>query len=186
MARQHDTRGHEAPHLVMTRRAAIAAVAAMPLNTATASASDAVAALIVRVAEKNTAFMRGDMQRWSELVAIAPDFTLMQPFGGPASHGFDTKPERLAEMSRYFRNGTSELELVQAYTSEELIVLATIERQRGEVGGLPAQNWSLRVTEVWRKPGSDWHLVHRHADPLVERRSLEQTAALAKGLANDK
>ena len=77
MARQHDTRGHEAPHLVMTRRAAIAAVAAMPLNTATASASDAVAALIVRVAEKNTAFMRGDMQRWSELVAIAPDFTLM-------------------------------------------------------------------------------------------------------------
>ena len=75
---------------------------------------------------------------------------------------------------------------MQAYASEELIVLATIERQRAEVGGLTAQNWSLRVTEVWRKSGSHWQLAHRHADPLVERRSLEQTAVLAKGLANDK
>jgi ketosteroid isomerase-like protein len=171
--------------MAMTRRAAIAAVAAMPLPATTASASDAVAALIARVAEKNAAFMRGDMQRWSELVAIAPDFTLMQPFGGPASHGFDTRPEHLAEISRYFRNGTSQLELVQAYASEELIVLATIERQWAEVGGLPAQNWSLRVTEVWRKSGPDWQLAHRHADPLVERRSVEQAAVLAKGLAND-
>jgi ketosteroid isomerase-like protein len=186
MANQHDTRGHETSHMAMTRRAAITAVADMPLTAAKTSASDAVAALIARVAEKNAAFMRGDMQRWSELVAFAPDFTLMQPFGGPASHGFDARPERLAEMSRYFRNGTSELELVQVYSSEELIVLAIIERQRAEVGGLPAQNWSLRVTEVWRKSGSDWQLAHRHADPLVERLSLEQTAALAKGLANDK
>jgi ketosteroid isomerase-like protein len=186
MAKQHDTQGQQTPQMAMTRRAAITAVAAMSLPAATASASDAVAALITRVAEKNAAFMRGDMQHWSELVTFAPDFTLMQPFGGPASHGFDKRPERLAEMSRYFRNGTSELELVQAYVSEELIVLATIERQQAEVGGLPAQNWSLRVTEVWRKSGSDWQLAHRHADPLVERRSLEQTAALAKGLANEK
>ncbi len=66
-----------------------------------------------------------------------------------------------------------------------LVALATIERQRAEVGSLPAQNWSLRVTEVWRKSGSDWQLAHRHADPLIERRSLEQTAALAKGPAKD-
>jgi ketosteroid isomerase-like protein len=186
MAKQQDTQRHEAPHMAMTRRAAITAIAAIPLPVVAANASDAVSALIARVAEKNAAFMRGDMQRWSELVAFAPDFTLMQPFGGPASHGFDKRPERLAEMSRYFRNGTSELELVQAYASEELIVLATIERQRAEVGDLPAQNWSLRVTEVWRRSGSDWQLAHRHADPLVERLSLEQTAVLAKGLASDK
>ena len=42
-----------------------------------------------------------------------------------------------------------------------------IERQTAEVGGLPAQDWSLRVTEVYRKAGSEWQLVHRHADPLV-------------------
>ena len=49
------------------------------------------------------AFMRGDMQRWSELVHIAADFTLMQPMGGSASRGFDMSPARMAEMARYFR-----------------------------------------------------------------------------------
>jgi ketosteroid isomerase-like protein len=165
----------------MTRRAAIAAVMTAPLSAAPAVSGDAVAQLLVRVTEKNAAFMRGDMDRWSELAPIAPDFTLMQPFGGPASRGFDKSPQHLAELSRYFRNGVCAIELVQAYASEELIVLAMVERQRAEVGGLPAQDWSLRVTEVWRKSGSDWQLVHRHADPLVERRTLEQLAEIAKG-----
>lgn len=175
-------RGRKKAAVALTRRAAIAAVAAAPLSAAPASSGDAVAQLLQRVTEKNAAFMRGDMDRWSELVPIAADFTLMQPFGGPASHGFDKSPRHLAELSRYFRNGVCSIELVQAYASEELIVLAMVERQRAEVGGLPEQDWSLRVTEVWRKAGSDWQLAHRHADPLVEHRTLEQTAHIAKGI----
>lgn len=56
-----------------------------------------------------------------------------------------------------------------------------IERQRAEVGGLPRQDWSLRVTEVYRKVGSEWQLAHRHADPLVNRIPLQEAAALARG-----
>src|SRR5204863_2891198 len=108
-------------------------------------------------AEKNAAFMRGDMQRWSELVRIAADFTLMQPFGGPPSRGFDMSPGRMAERARYFRNGKTDLELVQTYACEDIVVLVMIERQTAEVGGLPAQDWSLRVTEVYRKAGSEWN-----------------------------
>lgn len=127
--------------------------------------------------------MRGDMDRWARLARLAPDFTLMQPFGGPASHGFDASPKRLADLSRYFRNGLTALDVAQTYASDTLIVLVMIERQRGEVGGLPEQDWSLRVTEVFRKEGSDWLLAHRHADPLVQRMPLEQAAALARGEA---
>ena len=57
----------------------------------------------------------------------------------------------------------------------------TVERQRGEVGGLPEQDWSLRVTQAYRRDGSEWQRVHRHADPLVRAISLEQAAALARG-----
>lgn len=181
MAKQQETSNHTAQPAV-TRRTTQAAAAVAALAATPAGANDQVAALISRVAEKNSAFMRGDMQRWSTLVPIAPNFTLFQPFGGTATRGFDKSPERLAEMSRYFRNGISELEVVQVYASEELIVLATIERQTGEVGSLPTQNWSLRVTEVWTKSASEWQLAHRHADPLVERRPLAQTAELAKEL----
>jgi ketosteroid isomerase-like protein len=171
-----------APASPTTRRAALAAVLAMPLAAEPAAGNHATAALIARAAEKNAAFMRGDMQRWAELVRIAPDFTLMQPFGGPASRGFDKSPQRLAEMSRYFRNGKTQLEVAQTYASNELVVLVMIERQTGEVGGLPEQDWSLRVTEVYREAGSEWELVHRHADALVHRITLEQLSALARGV----
>jgi ketosteroid isomerase-like protein len=166
----------------MTRRAALAAAAVAPLSIGPATAAEPVAQLMARAAEKNAAFMRGDMQRWSELVRIAADFTLMQPFGGPPSRGFDKSPERMVELARYFRNGKTNQEVVQTCASEDIVVLVMIERQTGEVGGLPEQDWSLRVTEVYRKAGAEWELVHRHADPLLRRVTLEQAAVLARGL----
>ena len=60
-------------------------------------------------------------------------------------------------------------------------MLVMIERQSAEVGGLPKQDWSLRVTEVYRKDGTQWQLAHRHADPLVRRITLQQAAVLSRG-----
>jgi hypothetical protein len=169
------------PSPTMTRRVALAAVAAVPLSIRPVNAEDVVADLVQRSAAKNAAFMRGDMQRWFELARIAPDFTLMQPFGGPASYGFDSSPKRLAELSQFFLNGTTAMELAASYATEGMVVLVMIERQRAEVGGLPEQDWSLRVTEIYRKDGSEWQLAHRHADPLVQRVALDTAAALARG-----
>ena len=173
----------------VSRRIAIGAVATAPLAlqlpASPANAKDAVAELIMRAEEKNAAFMRGDTDRWAKLARIASDFTLMQPFGGPASHGFDASPERLAELAQYFRKGETQLEVAQSYASDGLVVLVMIERQHGEVGGLPDQDWSLRVTEIYRRDAAEWQLVHRHADPLVQRISLEQAAALARGRPQD-
>ncbi|MEY9362392.1 ketosteroid isomerase-like protein [Bradyrhizobium yuanmingense] len=174
----------------ISRRSMMAATAAIPLSgqlsADAAAGSDAIAGLVERAREKNAAFMRGDVDRWSQLVRIAPDFTLMQPFGGPTSRGFDASPERLDALSRYFREGKTELEVLQTYASDALVVLVMVERQSAEVGGLPAQDWSLRVTEVYRKEGTDWQLVHRHADPLVRSITLQQAAILARGWPEEK
>ena len=125
--------------------------------------------------------MRGDIERYRALISLTEDFTLMSPFGGAPTHGSDMTNESWEAMRRFFRNGTFEMELVQSYGSADMVVLAVIERAHVEVGGLPAQDWSLRVTLVYRREGSEWRLAHRHADPLVGDISLEQAAALARG-----
>jgi ketosteroid isomerase-like protein len=138
-------------------------------------------ALVERTAEAAAAFIRGDMSRYLALITHAPDYTLMAPFGGAPSYGFDSSSERIEELARYFTGGTSRLELVKSYASGDMVVLVVIERQRGEVGGLPEQDWSLRVTQVYRRDASDWRLVHRHADPLVKGIGLEKAASVARG-----
>ena len=140
-----------------------------------------VANLTRRTAEANAALVHGDIDGYFALIEHAKDYTLMAPFGGATTRGFDTSSEHQAAMARFFKSGTFDQEVVATYDSGGLVVLVTIERVRAEVGGLPEQDWSLRVTQVFRRDGAEWRLVHRHADPLVNGISLEQAAALARG-----
>jgi ketosteroid isomerase-like protein len=174
------------------RRLALKAALAMPLSASaaqepmSASPEQEVADLVRKTEARASAFMRGDIDKWADQTRIADDFTLMQPFGGEASRGFDMSPARLARLASYFKNGDAKVELVQSYASGDLVVLAVIEREHGEVGGLPDQDWSLRVTLVFRRQGAEWWLVHRHADPLVRHIELETAAALARGANLDR
>jgi ketosteroid isomerase-like protein len=140
-----------------------------------------VANLTQRSAEANAALVHGDIDGYLTLIEHAKDYTLMAPFGGAPTRGFDRSSEHRAAMAWFFKSGTLNQEVVATYKSGDLVVLVTIERVRAEVGSLPEQDWSLRVTQVFRRDGIKWKLVHRHADPLVKGMSLEQTAALARG-----
>lgn len=153
-----------------------------PATPPTATTEGAVVDLIERSEASNDALMRGDMERYRALLSFTGDFTLMSPFGGAPTRGRDLTPDRIAAMGRFFRNGRLRQDVVQAYGSSDMVVLAVIEHAHVEVGGLPAQDWSLRVTLVYRREGAEWRLAHRHADPLVAGISLEQSAALARGV----
>ena len=140
-----------------------------------------LAELIGRTAEAASALIRGDIRTYIALLPHADDYTLMDPFGGEPTRGFDASSESMEAFERFFQGGEAELEVVESYTSGDLAVLVVIERQHGRVGGLPEQDLSLRVTWVFRRERSEWRQVHRHADPLVHSISLEQVAALARG-----
>ena len=141
--------------------------------------SEDIGNLTRRIVEANRALIRGDIDGYLALIEHAKDYTLMAPFGGAPTRGFDTSSR--AALARFFKSGTFDQEVVANYATGDLVVLVTIERVRAEVGGLPEQDWSLRVTQVFRREGAEWRLVHRHADPLVNGISLEQAAALARG-----
>jgi ketosteroid isomerase-like protein len=144
------------------------------------SASD-IADIVACAAKMNDAFMNGRMDRWLTLANPSADFSIMTPFGGWTVGGFDASPERMASMARRFPSGSTSLEVIATYASGEMVVLAAIERQHAIVGDLPPQDWSLRVTLIFRRKDTGWELVHRHADPLVEGISLGQAAIIARG-----
>jgi ketosteroid isomerase-like protein len=162
---------------------AASACAATENNSPSVSAvpENAVEGLIERSRISNTALMRGDIDSYRSLVAYTDDFTLMSPFGGAPTHGRDMTDETFRRMGRFFRNGTFAQEVVQSYGADDMVVLALIERCNAEVGGLPAQEWPLRVTLVYRREGSEWRPAHRHADPLVLGVSHATAAAIARG-----
>ena len=178
----------------LNRRLAMAAAVTLPLAMhAQADESDLLTGKLVRRApadlvrrsqEAVRAFIRGDVAGYLSFVDIASDFTLMQPFG-EVSRGFNRSPEWAKGIQEYFKDGEADVELVQSYASGDkpgdIAVLVTVEHQHARVGGLPDQQWPLRVTLVFRRGETDWELVHRHADLTVKRITLEQAAALARG-----
>ncbi len=139
--------------------------------------SEAAARFVRRVEDAADAWIRGDMDRYLALTRHARGFTLLAPLGGPATEHEDRGAE-LGGWTSDFRNGEARLEHVATHAWGDTLVLVMIERQHGEVAGLPDQNLSLRVTHVYRRDGDDWLLVHRHADPLVQPLPLPELAAL--------
>jgi ketosteroid isomerase-like protein len=167
-----------------SRRHLLAASAALPMLSpreagAQAAGDDPVSELLALSQASNAALMRGDIEAYRALITLAPDFALMSPFGGKPTHAAQVTAEAMQRMGRFFRNGDLRIEVVQTWAVADMVVLAYLERSRVEVGGLPSQEWALRVTLVYRRDKDGWVLAHRHADPLVGGIGLQEAAALA-------
>lgn len=138
--------------------------------------------ILSRTQSANAAWMRGEWNAgYGTLISQADDASIYGPFGGPATIGATQWAARGAEAVKAFKNGASNLHLIKAYASGDLAVLVTLEEQSGDIAGKPAHPWSIRVTQVYRRENGTWKVVHRHADPLVRFRPLEETLKLAAG-----
>ncbi len=144
------------------------------------SSDEELAELLRRNEEAAVAYVRGDMERYLELIVHAPGYTLLPPFGGPPLR-YDDRDEDLRASPGSISGGDARLEHVETHAWGDTVVMVMVERQHARFGGLPDQDWSLRVTQVFRRVDGRWLLVHRHADPLSHGVDLEQAAALARG-----
>jgi hypothetical protein len=114
-------------------------------------------------------------------VAQDADMTIFGPFGGEAGRGGGLE-ERQKRAARLFHGGTGAREVVKSIVSGDLVVIVLIERNDFLVEGSDtSQPWVLRTTEVFEKRPSGWVRLHRHADPLITRRSPADTFTLARG-----
>ena len=142
-----------------------------------------VASLVERAARGHASLMRGDIADYRTAIALAPDFLLMDPFGGTPT-GAPASEAHWARIGKFFRDGRdARFELIRAWRAGDMAVLVANESADVAVGSLSAQHWLLRVTLVFRRDGGEWRLVHRHADPLVKGVSLERAARITRGEA---
>ena len=145
------------------------------------SGSESLASLVDLWSEAAQAYLDGNLRSYAALANHAADYTLTPPFGGDPRRGFDGSDQAVEWTERNFRGGQVEVEVFQTYASGDLAVLVAVERQHGTVGELPLQEWSLRITLVFRRDGDQWQLVHRHADPLTRPIGSDLFAAIARG-----
>ena len=123
-------------------------------------------ALVPGVGEAADAYIRGDLDTYLRLIHHADDYTLMSPFGvtwctGSTRH-LSSSPRRRSTSAparpsrRWWR----------LYTSGDLVVS---ERDRAAAPSrrTPATRTGPCGVPVFRRPGSQWQQVHRHADALV-------------------
>ena len=118
-------------------------------------------------------FINGDATLWKQNASHREDATIFGAFGG-YEKGWKEVGPRYDWASAQFKDSgaTQEIEYLNMGVSGDLAFTVGIEHQRvrlsGAVGSAPR---ALRVTQIFRKERGTWKLLHRHADPLMEKKA---------------
>jgi ketosteroid isomerase-like protein len=120
------------------------------------------------------AFIQGDANVQKPLWSSRDDVTLSNPLGPPAK-GFD-------EVCQVIDRASVQISEGEGYTYDNIAFVETadlayevgIERNRAKLGDAAEKvPISLRVTTIFRREDGEWKIVHRHADPITEGRSIQ-------------
>ena len=132
--------------------------------------------LFDRTLAAQRAWVKGDASGYIDL--FSPDqLTIFGPFGGPAVEG--RSPDAATRVAGLFSDGVCDIDLVDAMVSDDTVCLVMVERCEALFAGLEGRRrWVLRTTQIYCRSGDVWHVVHRHADPLIDPRTMVETLDL--------
>jgi ketosteroid isomerase-like protein len=121
-------------------------------------------------------FVTGDPGPAMLLFSHRDDVTLANPWG-PAVTGWADVSTTLEAAAARFRNGhVAAFEILTKFVSDDLACYHEIERGEAMLGGRSElEPFALRVTSTYRHEDGRWHIVLRHADPIVARRPADAT-----------
>ena len=135
---------------------------------------DDVQGLIALVEEAQTEWVNGTLNALMDL----SEGTIFGPWGGPALGGPGLS-EGQAAIASLFHDGTTELQVVNTLVCGDVVCLVMVEHNTVRFEGeTESRRWVLRSTMLFRQDDDAWTLLHRHADPLIDRRDLAATLAL--------
>jgi ketosteroid isomerase-like protein len=124
-------------------------------------------------------FINGDPTLWKQNSSHREDATILGGFGGYGEKGWDAVGARYDWAASQYKSGgaTVKVEYLSIVVSGEMAFTVGIERQEGARVGdqqKPTQR-ALRATQIFRHEDGAWKLLHRHADPLIEKQEPSAT-----------
>lgn len=119
--------------------------------------------------QASDAYVSGDAKPLAALSATSGEATFFGPMGG-AVVGAKKVLARYTKDAAHFEAGSKNaIEILQMDARDGLAFIVARQRTRAKLAGNPeAVPMQLRVTEIFRKSGSTWKLIHRHADMLAK------------------
>lgn len=116
-------------------------------------------------------FINGDPTFWKETASHKEDVTVFGAFGGSEKGWKEVGPRYDWASSQFKESGAAQrIDYLNTGTSGDLSFTVAIEHQQAQIQGQDKPTArALRVTQVFRREGGVWKLLHRHADPLVDR-----------------
>lgn len=103
------------------------------------------------------------------------------PFGGSLRYVSGDSDPRQAAIRAQFLGGVSAVEIKRSIRTGSTAVVVSLATCLVRFAGRQASHsWVLRVTEVYDHQGGNWIRLHRHADPLIAMRPLDETLEHSK------
>ncbi|HEY6403086.1 MAG TPA: nuclear transport factor 2 family protein [Blastocatellia bacterium] len=137
----------------------------------TASSDSSLRSFLPQFEAGINGFINGDPTLWKKNASHRDDVTIMGGWGGLAKGWTKVDPWYDWAAARFRESGAKvSVEYISSEVSGNLAYTVAIERSEALVVGQdkPA-TMALRVTHVFRMEDGAWKLVHRHADPLVDK-----------------
>lgn len=161
----------------MNRVLAIALLGCASLTTASGDAPSQTigdpgfAAFLTQWESAQSQFINGNPTPWKDNASHADDASIFGAFGGHEKGWAEVGARNDWASSQFQDSDASQnIEYLNRGASGDLAFAISIERQKAQIKGQAAPtSRALRVTQIFRKEGGKWKLLHRHADPLVER-----------------
>jgi len=115
-----------------------------------------------------SAYVRGDAAPLGRVIAHDLPATFFAPTGGYEQDA-DKVAARYKHDAEFFAlGGDSHFEILHMAASDDVAYWVGFQRatahMRGSTDPVP---FNLRITEVFRREGDEWKMVHRHADALA-------------------
>lgn len=116
-------------------------------------------------------FVNGDATQWKRNSSHTAQATIFGAFGG-YERGWQHVAPRYDWAAAQFKGKQNEnrVEYLAVESDRNLAYTVSIEHKQAKLGSQQEKGpQTFRVTQIFRREKGEWKLVHRHADPLIEK-----------------